>query len=283
MGIGQMGRSCLAAALLYGLLVSVGTAADRLPDGGVTKATGQGPVQAWFGRPTDRYDHGVLGDAIEGGSLVVLDEAGNQHELVLPERYVFEDITPRLVDLDGDGRNEVIAIRSDVAAGASVAVYQLTAGKLTEAAATAPIGTRHRWLSIAGIADYTGNGRQEIAVVRTPHIGGVLELLAWKGRQLVSLHDPQAGYSTHFIGSRDVSLAVSSDLTGDGTAELVLPNQARTRILVLSFNEGTEVLWMQDLPARIERPVQVLAQRRIAVPLETGETLRIDLPAGLRE
>lgn len=278
-----MGRSCLAAALLYGLLVSVGTAADRLPDGGVTKATGQGPVQAWFGRPTDRYDHGVLGDAIEGGSLVVLDEAGNQHELVLPERYVFEDITPRLVDLDGDGRNEVIAIRSDVAAGASVAVYQLTAGRLTEAAATAPIGTRHRWLSIAGIADYTGNGRREIAVVTTPHIGGVLELLAWKGRQLVSLHDPQAGYSTHFIGSRDVSLAVSSDLTGDGTAELVLPNQARTRILVLSFNEGTEVLWMQDLPARIERPVQVLAQRRIAVPLETGETLRIDLPAGLRE
>ncbi|MFY8031846.1 MAG: hypothetical protein ACOVO5_08440, partial [Devosia sp.] len=125
-----MGRSSLAAALIYGLLVSVGTAADRLPDGGVAKATGQGPVQAWFGRPTDRYDHGILGDGIEGGSLVVLDHGGNQHELVLPERYVFEDITPRLADLDGDGRNEVIAIRSDVTAGASVVVYQLTAGSL---------------------------------------------------------------------------------------------------------------------------------------------------------
>jgi hypothetical protein len=283
MGISKMGRFSFAAALIYGLLVSAGAAADRLPDGGVAKATGQGPVQAWFGRPTDRYDHGILGDAIEGGSLVVLDDGGNQHELVLPERYVFEDITPRLMDLDGDGRNEVIAIRSDVTAGASVVVYQLTAGSLTEAAATAPIGTRHRWLSIASIANYTGDGRLEIAVVKTPHIGGSLELLAWKERQLISLHDPQTGYSTHFIGSRDVSLAASSDLTGDGTAELVLPNQARTRLVVLSFNDGAEVLWMQDLPARIDRPVQVLAQRRIAVPLETGETVRIELPTGLRE
>jgi hypothetical protein len=40
---------------------------------------------------------------------------------------------------------------------------------------------------------------------------------------------------------------------------------------------------MQDIPARIDRPVRVLAQRRIAVPLETGETVRIELPTGLRE
>lgn len=268
--------NALTSVLL--LLATVAAGEDRLPDGGVAEAIGQGPVRAWFGRPTDRYDHGILGDAIEGGSLVVIDDAGNLHEFVLPELYVFEDITPRLVDLDGDGRNEVIAVRTDVTAGASVVVYQLEGLSLTQRASTAPLGSKHRWLSIAGIADFTGDGRREIAVIKTPHIGGILEVFSLEGNQLISLYEPQTGYSTHFIGSRDLSLAGTGDLTGDGIAELVLPDQARTRVAVLSLKDGVEILFTRDLPARIDRPLLVYGPRRIAVPLETGETVLIDVP-----
>lgn len=39
---------------------------------------------------------------------------GATHEIVLSDRYVVEDVTPRLADLDGDGRQEIVTIRTDV-------------------------------------------------------------------------------------------------------------------------------------------------------------------------
>ena len=49
-------------------------------------------------------------------------------------RMVFEDRTPRVVDLDGDGANEVVAIRSSLSEGGGVAVYGLREGRLAELA-----------------------------------------------------------------------------------------------------------------------------------------------------
>lgn len=72
----------------------LGYAQERLPDGGVAVGAGLGPVAAWYGRPTMRYGHGVVGDALEGGSLVVTAPDGRHQEIVLPDRFVFEDITP---------------------------------------------------------------------------------------------------------------------------------------------------------------------------------------------
>ena len=245
-------------------------AEDRLPDGGVERRAGRGVVEAWYGQPTERYRHGVLGDAIEGGSLVVIDHLGQRFELVLPAAQVFEDITPRVVDLDGDGSNEVVTIRSGVADGAAVVVYAVADGALTERAATAPIGQPNRWLSIAGIADFRGDGTRQIAVVKTPHIGGVLELLALQGDELVSLYAPERGYSTHVIGSRILSLAGTGDLDGDGAAELALPDQARQRLVVLKFAQAIEAVFSAELPARIEGAIRILPDGRLSVPLETG-------------
>lgn len=247
-------------------------AADGLPDGGIAKERGRGVVQAWYALPTDRYQHGVLGDAIEGGSLVVIDHQGRQFEFSLPIAQVFEDITPRIVDLDGDGSNEVVTIRSGVTNGAAVAVYAIINGSLAERAATAPLGQPNRWLSIAGIADFRGSGTKQIAVVKTPHIGGVLELLALNGEELVSLYPPEPGYSTHVIGSRTLSLAGVGDLDGNGTAELALPDQSRTRLIVLGFGTTIAEVFSHELPSRIDGAVQLQPNGRIMVPLETGQT-----------
>lgn len=259
------------------LICSSAAAQDRLPDGGVAEAAGLGAVRAWYGRPTVRYAHGVLGDMIEGGSLIAVDDAGRRDELVLPQTHVFEDITPRLADLDGDGRNEVIAIRTDVSAGAVVAVYHMIDGQLMERTATAPFGRPNRWLSVAGIADFLGDGRRQIAIVKTPHIGGMLEILALRGDTLVSLYPPQPGYSTHIIGSRILSLAGVGDVNDDGAAELALPDQSRRRLIVLRFGSRVETVLARDLPARINAQIQIDGTGSIAAPLETGETARIRL------
>lgn len=250
---------------------------DRLPYGGEAEAQGNGPVRAWYERPTTRYDHGVLGDAIEAGSLVVLDNAGRRYEQVLPEAFVFEDITPRIADLDGDGQNEVITIRTKLTAGAAIAVYQLQGGNLIEKASTQPLGAPHRWLSIAGIGDFVGDGHREIAVVKTPHIGGMLEVLSLQANKLVRLYPPQPGYSTHFIGAHFVSLAAVSDVGGDGVSKLVLPNQRRDRIVVLDLRKGIDVVSSHALPARIARPLRLLEQGRVEATLETGKAVIVNL------
>jgi len=263
---------------LLTLLGGLTTAAahEQLPDGGTARHQGFGAVEAWYAQPTTRYQHGVLGDAVEGGSLVAIDHLGQQFEIVLPTSQVFEDITPRVVDLDGDGRNEVVTIRSGVLVGASVVVYAIVDGRLIERAATAPIGQPNRWLSIAGVADFRGDSTRQIAIVKTPHIGGVLELLALRGDELVSLYSPRSGYSTHVIGSRILSLAGTGDLDGNGTAELVLPDQSRRRLVVLTFGDAIAELFTQDLPSRIDAAIQILPKGKISVPLVAGRPVTID-------
>jgi hypothetical protein len=59
------------AAILFPLVtgLSAAHAAGRLPDGGTARYASGNIRAAWYSAPTTRYDHGVLGDAIEGGGL----------------------------------------------------------------------------------------------------------------------------------------------------------------------------------------------------------------------
>ena len=65
---------------------------------------------AAYADPTDRYDHGVLGDAIEHTTLVLSFADGTARRFTLPEDMVFEDTDPRLADITGDGVPEVIVV-----------------------------------------------------------------------------------------------------------------------------------------------------------------------------
>ena len=156
-----------------------------LPDGLIATNEDRGDIQAaWYGSPTQRYGHGILGDRTEAGELIVKLASGGILSLVLPNTEVFEDRAPRLVDLDGDGSTEVITIRSSLSKGASVTLYSLSDGKLIERATTGFIGRAYRWLNIAGIARFLGSQSKEIAFVRTPHIGGTLFIYRYGDGQL---------------------------------------------------------------------------------------------------
>lgn len=216
--------------------------ANALPDGEMAlsakpKPTAHEIAAAWYAEPTTRYGHGILGDAIEAGTLVVRDGAGTEHHLQLPEHHVFEDRFPRLADIDGDGRDEIVTIRSDVRQGAAIAVYRLGASGLEELASIPTIGRSNRWLNVAAIADLTGDGRLDIALVKTPHIGGTLEIWSLKGDKLERVASAR-GFSNHAIGTREQRLSVAIDLTGDGVADLALPSADRGTLRLMTAKGG---------------------------------------------
>ena len=85
---------------------------NQLPQSRVAYANGK-ITSAWLVNPTDRYRHGVLGDVLEAAGLVVEKKGGDRSYVELPANRVFEDLQPRLVDLDGDGQSEIIVVESD--------------------------------------------------------------------------------------------------------------------------------------------------------------------------
>ena len=174
-------------------------------------AAGQTIVAADYAEPTTRYPHGVLGDDIEHGALTVTLADGSRQMARLPEVLVFEDVAPRLVDLDGDGAAEVIAVESHADLGGRLAVWGLVDGRLARRAATGHIGTRFRWIAPAGAADLDGDGEVELAAVDRPHLAKVLRV--WRFRTGPDRLEPVAeapGHSNHRIGETAISGGIRS-------------------------------------------------------------------------
>jgi hypothetical protein len=182
--------------------------------------------------PTARYDHAVLGDALEWGGLRLV--VGDRTVIMtLPENRVFEDVEARLADLSGDGAPEVIVVETDLAKGASLAVY----GPEGKIAATPFIGQPHRWLAPAGIADFDDDGRTEIAYVDRPHLLADLVFVRLEGDRLVeTLRLP--GLTNHRIGDAFISGGVRD--CGQG-AELVLASKDWSRVMRVRQGQVTDL------------------------------------------
>jgi hypothetical protein len=221
------------------------------PDGKIPHArvaTGTRDIaRAWLAEPTDRYDHGILGDKIEAGSLVIETRDGKRQTVRLKEDAVFEDLEPRLADLDGDGHDEIVVVKTYLKRGSSLAVIAERNGKYDIVAETPPLGAPHRWLNPAGIADFNGDGRTDIALVRQPHIIGALELWAWRdGHLRKSAELPDA--ANHVAGTRALNMAAAADFDGDGKADLAIPSLDRSRLRIVSFAPSAREIASVALP-----------------------------------
>ena len=216
-----------------------------LPDGRVV--TSDGPIaRAWLAHPTDRYRHGVLGDAIEAGSLVIERSDGRIGTVASGASAVFEDLLPRIATLNGVDR--IVVVKSYLDRGSALAI--IDAGSMKIIAETPPIGHAHAWLNPAGIADFDGDGTTDIALVRQPHVVGLLQLWSWQDRQLRKVAEvPDT--SNHFIGSKALGMSWTADFDADGHPDLAVPSLDRRSLRLIAFVPKVREIARIPLPARV--------------------------------
>ncbi len=215
---------------------------------------------AWLGTPTLRYPHKALGSATHAATLHVqlASNVGTTQELVytLPVHKVFEDLTVRLVDLDADGRDEIIVIESDAVRGSATVVLGVRAKSLVEVARSPYAGSTFLWLNPVGVADFDGDGKLDIATVITPHIGGMLTLYHYQPPQLVPFARAM-DTSNHRMGDPEQDLAVIVEVPGQRPT-VVVPDMSLKALHALRWvapGVWKELADVKPLPMRIQRMV----------------------------
>ena len=220
---------------------------DALPDARIVYRDGTAAVLAGA---TQRYEHGALGDEVEASAIVLFaaDGSGSVRQRVpLLEPVVVEGTAPILADIDDDGDSEIVVTVTGPDEGARVVAYGLDG----ERVATGPaIGTGFRWRHQLCVAPFTPDGPPEIAVVRTPHIGGTVEFYRLDGGRLsvAARHD---GVSSHAFGSRILDGGLAGNLLGDGRQTLVVPTQERRRLVALQRTDGVRQVAQRDIGASL--------------------------------
>jgi len=198
---------------------------------------------------SSRYGHGILGDNIEATGFRVYRNKKLSAEYELPRDRVFETLRPLVADIVPENPGvEIILTSSSQSEGSRIDVYSQN-GKFI--GNSRPIGRGFRWLHILAAAPLSGGPEFSLVVVRTPHIGGILEIYTWIGRQLVKA----ASYpdvSTHQIGSDNLNMALVMDMDSAPGAEFLIPTSDFRSLAVLKYENGElQEVRRFDLPDRI--------------------------------
>lgn len=246
--------------------------AGALPDARV--ATGHDVIrEAWLSDPTTRYRHGVLGDAIEAGSLTILRRDGSKAWLRLGKDAVFEDIAPSVAQIGG--RERIVLVKAYLDRGAAITVIDPVSASIV--AESTPIGHANAWRNPAGIADYDGDGMTDIVAVRQPHVVGRFELWSFIGGALKKTLEV-ADVCNHVMGSRALALSTTADFDGDGTLDLAIPNFDRRSLRLIAFAPSVRDITRLALRARVETDlalVRLQGRPAALAGLENGQLVLI--------
>jgi hypothetical protein len=235
-----------------------------------------GDLIAVYAQATDVYDHAVLGDGLEGGQLVVLDTSAGEMrfaaQITPPTGFVYEGLSPMMVDWNQDGELEVLATISDYQTGARFVLYSLEGQVLAE---SEPAGQAYRWRHQIAVFAFESGGERLLASVLRPHLDGLVQLHAWRGDELVEV-DSLAGYSSHRIGERNLDQAAAGDFDGDGAAELLLGDLQMGSLVLLGWDGQSQLEeWRFDLDGVLVTNIGTIetteGNMAVAVGTNTGQ------------
>lgn len=257
---------------------------DPIPDSRVVVLE---DVAAVLATPTDFYQHGVLGDESEAAAIEWIDTCtGEAGRIEIPEPDVIEGISPMLVDIDRDGQTEIIVTLSNSSSGARLAAFELdgsTAGQ------SDPIGRGSRWRNIAAVGAFGPSGEVEIIDVQTPHIGGLVQAFRQiedeeLGPTLVQVAESDPRYTSHVIGSRNLSMGIGVDANDDSFPDVLVATANRNAIVAMTRTDeldselqGWEIIGEQPLDNVLTSNIasQEEAAGRATIAVADGNILRI--------
>lgn len=224
----------------------------------------------FLSNPTSDYPHGVLGDALEARSITLIDPNSipvSIKEFQIDPADVIEGIAPLWVDLDGDGVREIIVTQSNIHVGARIVVYNQEGEVIAQ---SDPIGLGFRWLHLIAAAQIVNDDTLDLVVVRTPHIGGVLEIYELTEGKL-EISTSLKGYSSHQIGSRNLDASLVTDVNADGIPDIVLPDQSQQNLSALQITDAelTEI-WRVPLNGKLTTNLMGLYSPRSGLVLGAG-------------
>jgi hypothetical protein len=254
--------------------------------GSMATAGSRDVAWAWLASPTARYPHASMGSVVHASSLHVLTREGQALRVDMPKQRVLEDLEPRIVDLDGDGKDEIIVIEADADRGAALVSYgiRLKDGKpqLQELARSGFLGLPFRWLSPVGFADFDGDGKLDIASVTTPHIGGVLTLYRYAPPRIEPFAKAM-DVSNHQMGDPNLQMHAILSLPGQRPT-VIVPDMSRRALHALRWitsngkNEWKELADVKPLPGRVQYLMpSALTPTSACALLHDGSWWRIDL------
>jgi len=261
----------LAPAANGDVLVGVGDrirGVGALPDSRIAIGARHAAV---VGGATSRYDHGVLGDALEGSTVFTLAAQGAPVVAVaIDAPAVIEGAAPILADLGGGRGAEVVVTVSDPEDGARLAAYELGGSGAGQAWRSEPIGTGQRWRHQIAVAPFGPEGERELVSVRTPHLDGTVEFHAAEGDRLV-LRAALPGYSSHELGSANLDHAIAGDFDGSGRPEVVVPVIDGSALAGIErTGDGAREVWRVELPAPMSSNLAAVRDRSGALLLAAG-------------
>ena len=236
----------------------------------------------------------ALGRDYHLSSLAVLMNKAQRYRIInLPPERLFMSRHLNPFALGRDAKNRafslgVALIEGHISRGPALSVYGYYDGRLGLIARSPWHGDKNGWMVLAKAFDLDWDGCPELAVVRDPQADGTLEI--WQLR-----HEPSPdgtpftlvkraeakGFSNHVFGTFSNRIAVTTDLDGDGTFDLVVPDQTRKVLRVMSLKGGRlEEIHRVELPAPVAHDLTYHVAwkdpRRVtlAVPLE-DDTIRL--------
>ena len=249
-----------------------GLGVKALPDARVVQS--EGGTLAVASDPTGVYEHGVLGDEQEAGSITLIEERAGGLEVsgrILPEfGGVFETLAPLWFE-DSSGRELLAVTESDGEGGSRISAY---APDGTLALAGPPIGEGMKWRHLLAVGPFGPGGEVEIAVTRTPHAGGVIEFYRPNpGEGTLEIVATLPGYTTHTLYSRNLDAARAGDLDGDGAWEVLVPDRFRMGLAAIRHTpEGAEEAWNLPIGGALATNLASATDREGKISVAAGRT-----------